>query len=184
MLTAYVFALVLGGGLLLASMLFGLDDAGDADVALGLEDGPGGADAKIFSLRGLVYAAFGFGGAGTLLTLFGAGTVVTALAAVVTGVGAGALVGAVFRYLNRTESGALPGDRSFAGARGRIVLPLTGGTPGAVVVARGGREIRLRALPHPSAPGDAAGWSEILVVEVEEGIARVVPVEGNTLLEP
>lgn len=209
MLTLYIFSLVLGGGFLAISLLSGdggegdldfdggleleggleLDGALDADAGLDLDGGDldagdvSEAAAKIFSLRGLVYALFGFGATGTLLTGLGIGATVTALSAGVTGFLSSALVTSVFNYLRRTDSGALPGDQSFAGALGRVVLPLSPGSPGAVVVQRGGREIRLRALPHPSGEGAPQTWSRVMVVEMERGVAQVVPMEGDRLLE-
>jgi len=214
MLTLYIFSFVLGGGFLAISFLAGdagdgdlgleggfeleggldLDgglelDAGtdlevlDAGQALDAADASGSA-AKILSLRGLVYALFGFGATGTLLTSLGVGSAATLVASVVTGFASSALVTWAFNYLRRTDSGSLPGDRAFAGALGRVVLPLSAGSAGAVVVRRGDREIRLRALPHASGSGDPAGWERVMVVEVDSGIARVVPVEGDHLLEP
>lgn len=188
MSAVYIFSLVLGGGLLLVSLLSG--DGGDADVDVDLDlemEGDAemdGAAAKILSLRGLIYAAFGFGATGTLLSALGVGAVATAAAAAGTGLAASALVTWTFNYLRRTASGDLPGDQAFQGVPGRVVLPIAPESPGAVVVSRGGREIRLRALPHATAAGDPGGWREIMVVEVEAGIARVVPIKGDTLLDP
>lgn len=182
MTALYMFSLVLGGGLLLLSLFSG--DGGEAELDVDGAAELDGADAKVFSLRSLIYAAFGFGATGMLLSRLGASSAVTAAAAVITGLVAGAGVTAVFNYLRRTESGSIQGDTALVGAAGRVVLPLSGETPGAVVVARGGREVRLRALPHPAGEGDPGTWARILVVEVEHGIARVVPVKGDTLLEP
>jgi hypothetical protein len=53
-----------------------------------------------------------------------------------------------------------------------------------VVVERAGRHVRLRALPHSTGEGDPADWRQIMVVEVERGIARVVPMKEENLLEP
>ncbi|HSG49122.1 MAG TPA: hypothetical protein VLA43_14980 [Longimicrobiales bacterium] len=188
MSAVYIFSLVLGGGLLLVSLLSG--DGGDAELDVDVDvdvDAGGemdGAAAKILSLRGLIYAAFGFGATGTILSRLGVGTVATAGAAAVTGLAASVLVTWTFNYLRRTASGDLPGDQAFLGAPGRVVLPLSSGSPGAVVVSRGDREIRLRALPHDTAEGDPASWRRIMVVEVEAGIARVVPIKEDTLLTP
>jgi hypothetical protein len=53
-----------------------------------------------------------------------------------------------------------------------------------VAVERGGRRVTLRALPHASAQGDPSTWKDVLVVEMEKGVARVAPVEEGMLLEP
>jgi hypothetical protein len=203
MLTVYIFCLVLGGGFLLLSLLSGeggeaefeldggLDlegglelDAGDMDGAIDVDTDSEVAAGKIFSLRGLIYGAFGFGATGALLTLLDLPQLAVAGSSVAAGFLASALVTSVFNYLRRTESGALPGDRAFVGASGRVVLPLEAERAGAVVVERAGREIRLRALPHATGEGDPAEWRQIMVVEVDRGIARVVPMKEDHLLEP
>lgn len=191
MLTFYVFCAVLGGGFLLLSLAGGeggdvdLDLDADLDVASdAVGDGSGGAWSRIFSFRSLVYAVFGFGLTGSILSWLAVPFLVTLVAAVVTGMFSSALVGTAFGYLKATESGDVPGDRSLEGADGRVVLSLEGGTPGAVVVTRGDREVRLRALPHPTGEGDPATWDRIMVVEMADGMAMVVPFKEDTLLNP
>lgn len=204
MLSAYLFSLVLGGGFLLLSLLSGEGGEGDidvdvdfdvdVDVDLGMDAGDvdvgdidGSSDVaagKIFSFRGLIYALFGFGATGTVLTQLGFSFLPTLLAAIVGGVLSSALVTSVFNYLRRTDSGAHLSDATFIGAPGRVVLPLTEGAPGAVVVERAGREVRLRALPHDTGEGNPAEWKRIMVVEVDAGVAHVVPIKEDTLLNP
>lgn len=197
MLALYLFSLIFGGGLLLLSLLGGEGGEGELDLELdtadlevegladaGEVDGGGEAAAKIFSLRSLIYALFGFGATGSLLTWLGVGTLPTAVTAVLGGLLSGALVSLVFGYLHRTDSGALPGDADLVGLPGRVVLPLGPGTShGAVVVERGGRWIRLRALPHSTADGDPEAWGRVVVVEVEGGVAQVAPLEDDGLLD-
>jgi membrane protein implicated in regulation of membrane protease activity len=198
MAAVYLFTLILGGGLLVLSLLGGessdvdlgeleldgLGDVGDA-ADLGGAEGPDadGTASKIFSLRSLIYALFGFGGTGSLLTALGITGTATLLAAAVTGLVLGALVSIVFGYLHRTESGAMPGDEALLGLTGHVVLPMSAESPGAVVVLRGDRQLRLRALPHASGRGDPSEWERILVVEVEGGVARVTPLEDDRLLD-
>ena len=194
MLSLYLASLILGGGLLVLSVLGG--EGAEADVDLDMEldlsvDTEGieadvGADAaasKIFSLRGLIYTAFGFGATGSLLTLVGVTLIPGLVASVVMGLVSGAMVNFVFNYLRRTDSGALLTDATFAGLEGRVVLPLAAESAGAVVVTRGGREVRLRALPHGSSDADPADWQRVMVVEMEDGVARVLPMEGDHLLD-
>lgn len=197
MLALYLFSLIFGGGLLLLSLLGGEGGEGELDLELdtgdlevegladaGEVDGGGEAAAKIFSLRSLIYALFGFGATGSLLTWLGVGTLPTAVTAVLGGLLSGALVSLVFGYLHRTDSGALPGDADLVGLPGRVVLPLGPGTShGAVVVERGGRWIRLRALPHSTADGNPEAWGRVVVVEVEGGVAQVAPLEDDGLLD-
>lgn len=199
MFAAYVFCLVLGGGLLLLSLASGdttdLDvdmdmglDAGvdvDMDADLDPDAGSGGAAQKIFSFRGLIYALFGFGLTGTILTSLDLPTLPTAGASAVAGFLSSILVTGVFNYLRTTDSGYLLGDETFAGAQGRVILPMSTDSAGAVVVVRSGREIRLRALPHASGAGDPGTWTRVMVIEMEpNGVARVAPLEDRQLLEP
>lgn len=197
MAALYLFSLILGGGLLVLSLLGGeggdvdvgeleldgLGDAGDAADLGSASDAADGSASKIFSLRSLIYALFGFGGTGTLLTALGMAGPATLAAALVTGLVLGALVSLVFGYLHRTESGAKLGDDALLGLTGHVVLPMSEGSPGAIIVLRGDRRIRLRALPHGTADGDPSAWDRILVVDVDGGVARVTPLEEDRLLD-
>lgn len=200
MMALYVFGLVLGGGFLAIS-LFGdlLGGHGDVDlVSDGLSDlDPGhdhaaggdhdGAATKIFSMRTVTYSLFGFGAVGALLTwLWSGGAPVTiAVLAAGTGVASGAMVNVVFSWMSRSESGALEGEDAFEGLTGRVTLPIAA-SGGHIRVEKAGREVELRALPHPSASdrGDPAGWRRVVVVEMEHGVARVAPLDNDQLLQP
>ena len=211
MLPVYIFCLVLGGGLLLLSLLgdaFGdtasdldLDVSGDlsldidgADIdssALDLGDadahaGDGTQASRILSIRTLTYALFGFGAVGTLLGVFGsAGSTTTLGLALTGGFLAGALVTGVFRYLETTDTGAQVSDASFVGLSGTVTLPITEGSAGSVTVRRGQRQVTLRALPHESVRDlDPTEWRSVVVVEMEHGVARVAPADDGLTLEP
>lgn len=196
MMAVYLFSLIVGGGLLLLSLLGGeggdlevdgaleLDGLGDAADVGGAGDAPdASAASKIFSLRGLIYALFGFGGTGVALTGLGIGGSSTLVSAIVTGILSGAMVSIVFGYLRRTDSGAKVGDEALEGLTGHVVLPMDAESPGAVVVIRGERRLRLRALPHSTVEGDPSAWKRVLVVEVQDGVARVTPLEEDRLLD-
>lgn len=199
MIALYVFALVLGGGFLALSLLGDVvgghgdvDLAGDA-VAEHLAghhhdagDGHDGAAAKIFSVRTVTYALFGFGAVGALLTWLWSGAAPGTIAALAgaTGVASATLVNLVFSWVTRSDSGAVEGDESYEGHTGRVTLPIAG-AGGLIRVEKAGREVELRALPHPSAAdrGDPAGWRSVVVVEMEHGIARVAPLDNEQLLQ-
>lgn len=208
----YVFTLVLGGGFLLLSVLgdiFGADadmelDGGDLDLsdmgeaAGSLSDAADAGDVsdladagdaapalKILSIRSIVYALFGFGAVGTILTQFtGQGFMAVLISAIVGGLLCGTLVTAAFHWLKVTDVQHRAGDRGFVGLTGSITLPLAEGSAGSIVVERGQRRVTLRALPHETAEGDPGTWRRVMVVEMRDGIARVAPGEENFALEP
>ncbi|HZD04509.1 MAG TPA: hypothetical protein VE173_06315 [Longimicrobiales bacterium] len=229
MLAAYIFCLVLGGGILLVSVLgdvlgdvggdvdmggdvdFQLDaghfdapeldaghldidaghlevDAGHVDVDAGHADvaAHAGQATKILSIRTLIYALFGFGAVGTMLSFLGPGGFLSTFAfAVVGGLLSGAVVTSTFNWLKRTDTGAQISDTAYVGLSGTVTLPMALGSPGAVTVERGQRRISLRALPHESSAGsDPSTWRSVVVVDMERGVARVAPIEEDLSLEP
>ena len=166
----------------------GLDvDAGDLDIDAAhteLDSDAGHLAAKIFSIRTLFYSLFGFGSVGTLLTYLWSGDpLLTAGFAVLGGISSGAMVNAVFGYVKRSESGMLLSEASYSGLPGRVTLPIRSGIPGRIVVERGGKQVELRALPHPSGQGDPSSWKKVFVVEMERGVAKVAPVDEDMLLD-
>ena len=193
MLTAYIFSLVVGGGLLALTLfgdLLGGDVDVDADAGIDLDGdadvlSDGSEIAKLLSLRSLVYALFGFGGAGVVLHLIWAGAQpgLTALIAGGMGLGSGALVSTVFGYLKRTEAGAIQGERSLVGLSGEVVMAIDDGETGAVRIRSGERRYRMRArADHPSGAAQTieAGRS-IVVVDVTDGVALVTPIDDKLL---
>jgi hypothetical protein len=201
MTSIFWFALVVGGGLLLLSLLgdvFGADVGDVGDIGPGGDLGGGaaaGGDAAneiargaaaqaastswlaILSLRNLTYLLFGFGLAGVVLDYLWAGArpVTTVLAAGVAGVLAARLSALLLGYIRRTESGTLAGDAALTGLPARITLPLIGGGTGKIEVERGGRAYELLARPYGAPATDPAGWGEVVVVELEDGVALVAP---------
>lgn len=201
MLSVYVFSLVLGGSFLLVSLLGDIFDTGtdvdaapdvdlDADVDAGDAVEPedaarSPAATKIFSIRGLIYALFGFGAVGTAMTLLGqTGFVVTLVSALVGGILAGSMVTMLFNWIAATGVSNRSDDRGFVGLRGIVTLPVGEGSAGTVAVERGGRRITLRALPWSGVEGDSSTWRDVVVMEMDQGVAHVAPIEEDLALEP
>lgn len=166
---------------------------GDVVAAEGPElEGSAAETARLFSIRGLIYGAFGFGTIGTLFHwLFPERDLFTLGFAVAGGLLTAVLVTRLLAWLRGSEAGAERSDRGYAGRAGRVLLPIGRDSPGQIRVRRAGRTERLRALPFESGRegADAAGgpalaarpdpgdWEEVVIVEVREGIAYVRPKE-------
>ena len=189
MLTAYIFCLVLGGGLLALSF-FGDFLEGDVDAAIDLDADVGsgldaGDFARLFSLRAIVYALFGFGAAGAVLYAIwgGARPGLTAALAGGMGLASGALISAVFGYLKRSESGAVQGEASLIGLRGEVRMSISEGGIGQVRIESGARQFRIRARADDLDGTDMTleAGRPVVVVDVKEGVAVVAPVEMKLL---
>jgi hypothetical protein len=205
MYAAYLFSAVLGGGLLLLSLLGNLlggdaleiefDADADFDFDIDVDDLELGADhdvdhaaSKILSIRTLTYAVSGFGAVGWLLSRMGAVPAApsTITYAIVGGVVSGTLVNRAFGYLRRTETGRVEADDAFAGLAGRVTLPLGDGSAGKVAIKRRARRYTLRALPHASAKAGIplSEWQNVVVVEMKNGVALVVPSDQDLTALP
>lgn len=201
MYQVYLFCLVLAGGLAVLSAfgdLFDVDAGGDVDLGSGIDldggvdldaDVDPGADsgfdwARVLSLRGLLYAVFGFGLAGTLqvwLLDASPASPVTLATSVVAGLGLGWLTDRLVGLIRGVSTPDRVGDVGFEGCVGRVLVPIRGENPGRVRVMRGGQTYDVRALPHGRPESDPSEWTEVIVVEVREGFALVIPDEEGDL---
>lgn len=200
MYQVYLFCLVLAGGLAVLSAFGDLMDvdAGDVDLGSGV-DLEGGVDldadvdpaadsgfdwARVLSLRGLLYAVFGFGLAGTLQIWFldvAPASPVTVATAVVAGLGLGWITDRLVDLIRGASTPDRMGDAGFEGCMGRVLVPIRDESPGRVRILRGGRTYDVRALPHGRPESDPSEWTDVIVVEVQEGFALVVPDEEGDL---
>jgi hypothetical protein len=181
MFAIYLFALLVGGALLLFS-LFG-SDANDTDVSHDLHlHNP----VQWLSVRTAMYFLFVFGGVGAVLSRFwpaGAWPLVLVISAGA-GLGIGAAVAATFGYIRRTSSGDRESDESFIGLAGRMTLPFGHGAAGKVLVGRGDRTFELIAQPFDGATGGKPGqWKSVVVVEMRRGVAIVAPSDDPRVRE-
>lgn len=179
----YWLSLVVGGGLFLMSL------AGSALGAHGhFHLGPGdvGTDGlhhddfdwgKLFSLRYLTYALFGFGAVGVALGAIWGGDrdLTTAVAASLTGIAAWFGSATLFGYLRKSEAGELASDRTLVGRVGQVTLPLLRGTTGKVLITRSGQTQELLARPMDDNDENLQNWNSVVIVEMRDGIAFVAP---------
>lgn len=198
------FALVLGGGLLLVSTvghIVGdvLGDTGGGDVSDGAQadadsdtaggvhpvaPGAHGADHEGFrflSVRTVTYFLFAFGAAGVLLTYAWHGMLplVAGGVALACGILTAYLSAMIFNWVGAGDSGALAGDRALVGASGVVTLPLRADGTGKVLVRSSGRELELLARAIDAAPGNPAEWTDVMVVDVADGVALVTPFDSS-----
>lgn len=181
MFTLFLFAMVVGGALLLVSALSG--DANDGDVSQGIFEW--------LSLRTLTYFLFVFGGVGAVLarSWSAAAAPIVFVVALAAGIGVAAAASLTFGYLRRTSSGDRNSDESFVGLTGRVSVPLPPKGTGKVMVERGDRTFELLARPLDGSAGDPSRWQSIVIVEMRRGVAFVAPsddprVQDISLLNP
>ena len=210
MLGIYLFSAIIGGGLLLFSVLGGADhgadhdasgmdaghdidhdlghDAGhdathDGDVAHG---GPGWAGELVLGLfrpRNIIFFAAGFGVTGTLVTLLTDSTTTAGLFSSV-GMGLAAMVvtHGTFVWLKRSESAVdVISDADMEGCVGRVVLPLAPGERGRIACRFGEREVHVVALLADGYAEVLPPGREVVVLEVTDTVARVMPFESLQL---
>lgn len=183
MFMLFLFAMVVGGALLLVSALGGDSDDGGASHAPGAFEW--------LSLRALTYFLFVFGGVGAVLSRSWADAAAPLVfgMALAAGIAVGAAASLTFGYLRRTGSGDRDTDESFVGLTGRISLPIPAQGTGKVMVGRGDRAFELLARPLDGVAGDTASWQSVVIVEMRRGVAFVAPsddlrVRDISLLNP
>lgn len=189
MLSFYVFASIVGLSLLALGALGGDSDAemdlgaevDDLDIS-GVDDLGTSEDAawkRAFSLRSVAYFLAGFGATGLLLTLIGAAPALTALLAVGMGAFAALLVIVLFGWLRSTEGGFARSSDAYVGSVGRVRVAIRPSVPGTVDIEHNGQVITMRARALGNSDSDPAGWTDVLVVDVdpEEGMLLVQPID-------
>lgn len=181
MFSLYLFALIVGGALLLFSLLGGSDQGDDL--------GHDGAHSSVqwLSIRTATYFLFVFGGVGAILTRTWPPAMMPVILAVsaVAGLGIGAAVSAAFAYLRRTDSGHRDSDDSFIGLSAQVTVPIGVGRLGKVLVGRGNRTFELLAQPYDRTAGSSppSDWKDVIIVEMARGTAVVAPVDDPAVRE-
>jgi hypothetical protein len=188
MTALYWFAMVVGVGMSLFSVFGDTHGHGDVDthVDAGADHHHGFDSYKLLSLRNATYFLSAFGVTGVALNWMWGGTrgLLTAILALSLGTLGATISTVVFGWLRKSESGEMPGDRAWLGASGAVVLPLSTGGTGKIMVSRSGRSQELLARPFDDDAAAPERWSNVTVLEIRDGIALVAPNEELTLEEP
>ena len=210
LLGLYILAAMLGGGLLIFSVLSGAHhDVGDVDAS-GLDAHLSGVDADVsgvdvhadhdihvghdaagelvlglFRPRNIIFFLTAFGFTGTLLTLLRNAPKMTLSLALVMGGGAMLLTHTLFTWLRRSEIGidALS-EREIEGCTARVVLPLSPGERGRVACLIADREHYITARLAADVSEPVAAGGEVVILRVEGGVAEVVPFDMLELSPP
>jgi membrane protein implicated in regulation of membrane protease activity len=170
MLALYMFAAVLGGGLLLIGMMGGEADTGDivdADIDLG---GHASGWKHAFSFQSAAYFMAAFGLTGTALTWLGAPFLPTLAAAGLMGVVGGITVGFVFNWLKRSQSGFAESSDHYIGGIGTTEIRIPSGGRGRIELVHRGRAF---TLPATSTSGEIDRHETVVIIDVVDGIAVV-----------
>lgn len=189
-----VFALFAAVGVpLVAYFLLAGDGSDGGDAGGGDADGLGGIMLRLLPLSTLAIAAATFGVTGLALGAIGTSAAAALLWAIAIAVLAGALNTALFSYIRRSDSGSSLRDDQLAGAIGRVVLPIPAAGRGRVAVTVNDQELYLSAEALPTrdersgpdaastelAPVELAVGDPILVVQIREGVADVIPLDPD-----
>ena len=182
MTALYWFAMVVGVGMYLFSVFADTTGAhGDVDGHVHVDgDSHHGVDAyKLLSLRNATYFLFAFGVTGVSLTWLWGGNrgILTAILALAIGALGAGISTMVFGWLRKSESGDMPGDRAWLGATARVLLPLQSGGTGKIYVSRAGRSQELLARPFDDDATNPERWSNVMILEIRDGVALVAPNE-------
>ena len=185
MLTLYVVCLVVGG-LLVALSIFGGGDAdvdtdftaeADFDVETTVDGGEAaavGGPTRFLSVRNVVFLVAFFGLTGTLLTLLGAGALLTAPFSVALGLAAAGTIHYVMRQLGGSEAGEVPDAGALEGALADVVVDLDEIHSGKIAVRGGDRTLQMIARVHEDAEVRRfQAGDEVVIVGVRDGIAQV-----------
>jgi hypothetical protein len=151
-------------------------DTGDAvDAVDGGDHGHGGLWA-LFSIRTLAFGAFAFGAVGVLGRLAAWSPLTTLALASALGAGTWLGVGALFTYLQRSQSGAILTDASWIGSEAELVVPFGADGLGRISLTAGGQITELaarRAEGYAAYPAEA--FRRCLIDQIADGTALVVP---------
>jgi len=156
--------------LLLVGMLGGEGDTGDgvdADIDVG---GKVSAWTHAFSFQTAAYFLAAFGLTGTALRLVGATTIPTLIASSVMGLTGGTLVGLVFGWLKRNQSGFAESSDHYIGGVGRTEVRIPVGGQGRIELVHRGRSF---TLPAMSTGEEIDRHEHVVVLDVVDGVALV-----------
>lgn len=176
MLSIYVVLSIVGGGLLLLSMVSGGHEAGGHELSHADHDTDAAASiiGVVASLRFWTYFCAFFGVAGLLLTLLaGLGPGLALGLSAFMGLSAGVLIATFTRALNRSQSTSTVGQAELAGRSGEVLVEIAPGQAGKVRLDLGGELLDLVAVADATLRLPAG--TRVVVLSFEGERALVTP---------
>ncbi len=161
---------------------FDADIGGDVDVS-GASGGFGDISwrRRIPASSYVSFVAF-FGGVGVVSSTLGVAAVTTLILAVVLGIFAAGVNTALFSVLRNSETDSSMTDKQLEGRIAVVSVPIEGGKRGRVTLDTGGERLQLTAGAADNMPDlSFERGDEVLIVNVEGGVARVVAVDPDLL---
>lgn len=178
MLAVYLFAAIVGGGLLLIALL-GVGGDGDGGGAAGdsVQAGvePGGSEVTsawnhLLSLQTAAYVLAAFGLTGVALTWLDVAALPTLGAAVAMGVLGGGTIGWFFGLLRRSESGIAEASEQYIGGVGKTEVRIPHGGRGRIQLVHRGSAFTLPAISNA---GEIERHEQVVIIDVVDGVALV-----------
>jgi len=189
MLGFYLFAAIVGGGLLAFTVIGGHGDgdvggghdagghdAGGHDAGHDVGHGPGELVLGFFRPRNLIFFLAAFGLTGSVLTWLRNAAPFTLGLAIGMGLGAMVLNHLLFAWLGRTDAAIdTLGDADLEGVSARVVLDVNPGHPGRVVCLVAGREQYVTARLASGVETSLPAGREVVIVAITGGVAQIAP---------
>jgi hypothetical protein len=172
MIPVYLFAAILGTGLLVFGFFGGEGDAGEAAHFDPVTDlgGEGPSWTRALSVRSLSYALAGFGLTGLGLATVGTGTATGLALSLLMGFVAGSSAAVLFRWLATAQGGFGEPSRVYVGGIGRTEVRIPAGGRGRIHLLHRGRTLSLAAT---SMGGEIERQEPVIVVDMVDGVAIV-----------
>ena len=176
MFSVYLFCALVGGVLMILSLVSGDGDLEGGDLGEATWDAPATApwsELPFFSLRFWVFGGGMFGVAGLILTLTGKPFFTTLFGALLTGLATGWILHRLFRHLRQHTPNSLITPDDLIGAIGTVEIPCDPNCPGKVRLTLKGQQVEYPARTRHPTP---LPWGEtVVVVDVHERWVEIMP---------
>ncbi len=151
------------------------------DMGVSFFDGVGDLVSAMLSFRSLVFATLFFGVAGMVLTATGSAELFTLVAAAALGIFAATVNGSAMRFLMGSQSSSHITTSDMHGSLAQVVLPVGDDRKGRIRAEIAGQTEYFTALPMRSGGDEFVTGQEVVIVEVDNGTARIASIAAREL---